>query len=731
MKKFLLFLCLFLSMTNVKALTFDIDVTNIEDEGSNSSGTIENIDIPNKELDVLFQNDNDEVNFAITTTNIGNKAGVLKEINFVTENNMIEYSSSLPENGLSINANGTLRISIKAKLKGGSIDGLSTSKIKLKYKYDEGSCPKGEILSEDETECLCPNDYIRNEIGECIKPPENVDCTEGKVYNEIKKICEEVIITTSDVPLDNPKTKDNIIIVLGIFLISGIGIFVLLFAMLKTKKARIIASAVTLTTIIVGSLTVLISMFGIEDLLGAVINPVEKEKELIIKINEKIELTEPCNELNCTEIEVDEIDLSESLVRIGIGGTDMLIASISPSNASDRTLTWTSSDPSVVTVDNNGKITALSEGTVTITATSNNNKTATCIVKSILQETVYVYFYNTRIKSDAIFIKSGNKTMIIDGGVRSKTFTVDGEGVYVTNDFAEYIESLDVTKVDAYVGTHGHPDHVAIAGKLIDTFDIENIYVASGDIPNLTPVKMMDTNEIIYKDTSGDAYIYSGIEYRNYVVDLMFERSKSVSEREAIANAQIHYLDASSASFNLGNLTFTVLNPLYSNWPTNIDDTTDTDLMRYDNIDAYNADTSGNNYTYSPLNANSLLLRMDRGDTSFLFGADVVDDKRIRSIHNVFPEEMKVDVYKNGHHHFRIKTVSNENIKQRISFINPKYIILTPDEISQFNAFNNTGIDNIDVYSVNCGNDVVIKSDGIDIEVVRGTKYSKSCNLNY
>ena len=92
---------------------------------------------------------------------------------------------------------------------------------------------------------------------------------------------------------------------------------------------------------------------------------------------------------------------------------------------------------------------------------------------------------------------------------------------------------------------------------------------------------------------------------------------------------------------------------------------------------------------------------------------------------------MKVDVYKNGHHHYRIKNLTNGDLKQRITFINPKYIILTPDEKTQFDYFNNEGIDNIDVYSVNCGEDVVIKSDGLDIEVVRGTKYSKTCNLNY
>ena len=58
-----------------------------------------------------------------------------------------------------------------------------------------------------------------------------------------------------------------------------------------------------------------------------------------------------------------------------------LIATINPSNASNRNVFWTSSDQSVATVDNAGRVTALKAGSATITVTpEDGGKTATCSI---------------------------------------------------------------------------------------------------------------------------------------------------------------------------------------------------------------------------------------------------------------------------------------------------------------------------------------------------------------
>ena len=62
-----------------------------------------------------------------------------------------------------------------------------------------------------------------------------------------------------------------------------------------------------------------------------------------------------------------------------IGETLTLDPTVSPSDASDKSVSWKSSDESVATVDQNGKVTAMANGTATITVTTDDqSKTATC-----------------------------------------------------------------------------------------------------------------------------------------------------------------------------------------------------------------------------------------------------------------------------------------------------------------------------------------------------------------
>ncbi|WP_242975372.1 Ig-like domain-containing protein, partial [Clostridium acetobutylicum] len=72
------------------------------------------------------------------------------------------------------------------------------------------------------------------------------------------------------------------------------------------------------------------------------------------------------------------ISLSKSTDSLKVGDTDTLSATLS-NNANSKNITWTSSDSSIVSVDNNGKITALKEGTANVTASS-DGKTASCAV---------------------------------------------------------------------------------------------------------------------------------------------------------------------------------------------------------------------------------------------------------------------------------------------------------------------------------------------------------------
>ena len=90
---------------------------------------------------------------------------------------------------------------------------------------------------------------------------------------------------------------------------------------------------------------------------------------------------------NPTTVNVTGITLSQTEAAVTIGGETLtLTATVAPDDATDKTVTWTSSDPTVATVAN-GVVTAVAAGTATITATATNgtddttdDKTATCTI---------------------------------------------------------------------------------------------------------------------------------------------------------------------------------------------------------------------------------------------------------------------------------------------------------------------------------------------------------------
>ena len=87
-------------------------------------------------------------------------------------------------------------------------------------------------------------------------------------------------------------------------------------------------------------------------------------------------------------VHVISVSLNKTEDTIIVGGTDTLIATINPADASNKNVTWSSSNASVASVDSTGKVTAISVGTAVITVTTvDGNKTASCSVTVIKDKT--------------------------------------------------------------------------------------------------------------------------------------------------------------------------------------------------------------------------------------------------------------------------------------------------------------------------------------------------------
>ena len=96
-----------------------------------------------------------------------------------------------------------------------------------------------------------------------------------------------------------------------------------------------------------------------------------------VYLYQKVNVHQEIDPTKVTSVEVNPTSLD--LYR---GETASLGAKVLPLTASDRTVSWSSSNPSVATVDENGVVTAIAAGNATVTATANgdNTKKATCAV---------------------------------------------------------------------------------------------------------------------------------------------------------------------------------------------------------------------------------------------------------------------------------------------------------------------------------------------------------------
>lgn len=116
-------------------------------------------------------------------------------------------------------------------------------------------------------------------------------------------------------------------------------------------------------------------------------------------------------------VAVDSVTVTPDTATLKIGETTALTAEVLPADATDKTVTWTSSDETVATVDENGKVTAKTAGTATIKAVSNADDTIYGSCKVTVEENTY-----------AVTVKSNNDAY----GTASADVKEAAEGTKVT-----------------------------------------------------------------------------------------------------------------------------------------------------------------------------------------------------------------------------------------------------------------------------------------------------------
>lgn len=145
------------------------------------------------------------------------------------------------------------------------------------------------------------------------------------------------------------------------------------------------------------------------------------------------------------EIHVEKVDLNMQNISLEIGETATLVAVITPNDATNKNVTWTSEDENIASV-NNGIVTAIGPGETTITVTTEDGeKTATCKITVTEEEEELV----STISYDYTELTNQNVTA---------TITFNRDDVTITNNDGsnEYVFEENGTFTFEYIDSEGN-----------------------------------------------------------------------------------------------------------------------------------------------------------------------------------------------------------------------------------------------------------------------------------
>ena len=109
------------------------------------------------------------------------------------------------------------------------------------------------------------------------------------------------------------------------------------------------------------------------------------------------------------EVAVSDVSIDQATADMTIGEKKQLTATVSPSDATDQSITWSSTKKNVATVDDHGLVTAIAEGQTTIKARA-GSKTSVCIV-TVHKEIIAVTSI-TLDKSSLSLVKGESETLV-------------------------------------------------------------------------------------------------------------------------------------------------------------------------------------------------------------------------------------------------------------------------------------------------------------------------------
>ncbi|MDE7162476.1 MAG: leucine-rich repeat protein [Clostridia bacterium] len=209
-----------------------------------------------------------------------------------------------------------------------------------------------------------------------------------------------------------------------------------------------------------------------------------------------------CKTFGGFDVHVKSVTLNKTELTLGIGYETTLTATVLPDEATDKTVTWTSEDSDIATVES-GRITGVSEGTTNITATADGvSATCTVTVKKLVpaqwiniversfvlwkggettaETTVYPENYTSEIvwsvAPEGIVTINNGKITALSIGKATVTATIDDKSDTCT---VEVTEDGIIYQLNEDGGSYTAMNNFAAMSSDIDESEITEIKVAS------------------------------------------------------------------------------------------------------------------------------------------------------------------------------------------------------------------------------------------------------------
>ncbi len=163
------------------------------------------------------------------------------------------------------------------------------------------------------------------------------------------------------------------------------------------------------------------------------------------------------------------VDFTDNIVTLSVGQDYKLLGEVYPSDATDPTITWTSSHPSVATVDANGTVHAVAAGDATITATA-GVKTATCTVRVSEVKTIAVTSVTLTSSELTLVVGEADVTLtctVLPDDADDKTVTWTSSNLAVAT-----VDAKDTNKGTVHAVAAGESTITAKAGEQTATCKI-------------------------------------------------------------------------------------------------------------------------------------------------------------------------------------------------------------------------------------------------------------------